>query len=222
MEFTSLYVWKPSKSLEEIKERITKLESSKKEGESIQHAVPYTFLAAITSVFPEVTFGLTSMNSVQEKAFTHNIAATLLHDVGAKFVLLGTSQSRKTSNFDPTTLTLQITKASALQVIPRLCIGENYHQYSSQQSKEVLSTQLQAALKNLNSPTLLEIIYEAPWMDEAPSTPSPESINAAYQLCRTTLEEVFPHIPLKIFCKIPNEVSDIHLIPADGFYFLNN
>jgi triosephosphate isomerase len=224
-EFTSLYMWRPYKSLEEIKEGISKLESSKEESHSIQHAVPYTFLPELASSFPEIAFGAYSMNDIREKAFTRNIAAPLLHDVGAKFVLLGTNQSRKASSFDSPTLSLQIINASALQITPRLCIGENFSEYSEQQSKEILLTQLKEALENLNATTLLELIYEAPWIDAAPSIPTLESIHTAYQLCKTTLQELYPDSPfsqLKIFCKIPYDmidVPDLQKLPVDGFYF---
>ena len=89
-------------------------------------AVPFTSIATAAKAAKgtPIRVGAQNMNDAREGAFTGEIAALMLKEAGAEFVLLGHSERRHT--FGETNEFIQKKVVRALQddLIPVLCVGE--------------------------------------------------------------------------------------------------
>lgn len=223
----AIMVWKPYLSIEEIENAIANLEK-KPTMPFLDYylALPTQYLRQLTESNPPSSFvyGATSMNNVTPGSFTEPIAAKMLHQLGAKFVLLGTVFSRKPGEQENEAIRLKILKAIDEKIIPILCIGESLAEYEAGHSEEILHKQLKESSKDFTKREwdLLQIVYEAPWINDTFTIPAPTLLNQAYQLCRNIVQDFSSaHIP--VFCGVPDDIKDlipfVENIPADGYFF---
>lgn len=228
-DFFSILEWEPFTSIEEAKKKIESLEEHP--FIAVHHyfiALPFSFLETLTKEIssPHLTLGSNSMLSITEGTFTQPIASSILKEIQAKFVLLGSHACRIRDSAQE--FGKQISLASKERMIPLLCVGETLAELEENRSKEVLSAQLSDALKECTDQDweLLQIVYEAPWINQTAFAPDSIKLNQAYQTCLMAFEELFGKEKLdkiKIHCAIPHDILDlfayVETIDAPGFYF---
>ena len=103
-------------------------------------------------------------------SFTGSISGSMLKQSGAQFVLIGSRKERE-SGKKPLMAKEKIAQAIASALVPILAVGENFHEWEENQSKETLDVQLKEALADIPKEQLtrLLILYEAPWVKRIPS-----------------------------------------------------
>lgn len=230
-EFVAILAWEPYSTVEETKKAILELEAHPTVAvHRYLLALPFPFLEALTqelSATP-LTLGATSMNNIAPGSFTETIATRLLKEANAKFVLLGTAFNRSLGVEDNEIVRKKINAAIESDIVPIVCIGETFKEHSVGRSEEVLKMQLQGCLHDLTGEEWkkLQIVYEAPWINEIPFMPSLEEILQGYNTCRHLIKDLFgveltAQTPL--LCALPNDVKDLSSIlanmPCQGFYF---
>ena len=95
-------------------------------------------------------------------AFTGFINSIMLKDVGAKFVIIGHSENRKTGeNNKLINLKIKSALKSKLKVI--FCIGETLNEKRKRNTNKVLSKQIKLGLKNIKDKKNILIAYEPIW-----------------------------------------------------------
>ena len=95
-------------------------------------------------------------------AFTGFINSIMLKDVGAKFVIIGHSENRKTGeNNKLINLKIKSALKSKLKVI--FCIGETLNEKRKRNTNKVLSKQIKLGLKNIKNKKNILIAYEPIW-----------------------------------------------------------
>ncbi len=95
-------------------------------------------------------------------AFTGFINSMMLKDVGAKFVIIGHSENRKTGeNNKLINLKIKSALKSKLKVI--FCIGETLNEKRKRNTNKVLSKQVKLGLKNIKDKKNILIAYEPIW-----------------------------------------------------------
>ena len=95
-------------------------------------------------------------------AFTGQVNSKMLRNVGAKYVILGHSENRKTGDTDKL-INLKIKSAikSNLKVI--FCIGETLSEKRKKITNKVLSKQITNGLKSIKKTSNIIIAYEPVW-----------------------------------------------------------
>jgi triosephosphate isomerase len=126
----------------------------------IMIAAPFTALHALRS--EKVWIGAQNMHDQEKGAFTGEISASMLKELGAQFVLLGHSERR--TLFGESNAFIHRKLAQALQVglRPILCVGETLQERESHQTQAVLEKQLKECIGTLATSTLL-VAYEPVW-----------------------------------------------------------
>lgn len=188
--------WKMHKTIEEacsfVQELIPHVQNSPCR---IYLAVPYTMIYPLAQEFGDssITFGAQNMNDASEGAFTGEIAAKMLLDAGAKFVLLGHSERRYLFNESNAFINRKVKRAVHDGLQPVLCIGETKLEHADQQTEEVLRTQITEGLLDLDENELLNLMiaYEPVWAIGTGHTPTPEKVSELHQFCRGVLAELF-------------------------------
>lgn len=92
-----------------------------------------------------VKLGSQHVSEYQEGAYTGEVGAAMLNDVGCSHVLIGHSERRALFGADDARIAGQLTAALAVGLTPVLCVGEDAAQRAAGQTWAVLERQLAAA-----------------------------------------------------------------------------
>jgi triosephosphate isomerase len=158
-------------------------------------AVPFTAIAlAATSAKPtKILIGAQNMNDAREGAFTGEIAAIMLKEAGARFVLLGHSERRQIFGEGDEMIERKVIRALEDDLIPVLCVGETAKERKEGKCEEVLKRQITTALQHVPQERTKELIlaYEPVWAIGTGKTATPELAEEAHKICRECLVELF-------------------------------
>ncbi len=158
-------------------------------------AVPYTSITSAAKVAKgtDVTVGAQNMNDAREGAFTGEIAALMLKEAGAEFVLLGHSERRNV--FGETNEFVQRKVVRALQddLIPILCVGETLKEREAGETEAALQKQIEECLEGVPKEEAEKLIlaYEPVWAIGTGKTATPEMAQEAHAFCRKCLGDLF-------------------------------
>jgi triosephosphate isomerase len=126
---------------------------------------PVTLLGAMTLALRglPIQCGAQDCSSKDSGAFTGDIAAHMIKDIGASWVILGHSERRHGHNEASEVIAEKIERAIEAQLKPIICIGETLAQRQVGQTLDVLNIQIQQSLpKVLKSEDFL-LAYEPVW-----------------------------------------------------------
>lgn len=186
--------WKMYKTIEESLEFLTQLIPLVKDSpDRIFLAVPFTAIKSISEQAKEtnIVIGAQNMNEASEGAFTGEIAAKMLTDAGAKFVVIGHSERRSLFNETNEVINKKLLKALEEGLQPILCIGETSEEHLLNKTHEVLTTQLKEGLADTSPDHLKNILiaYEPVWAIGSGHTATPEDAQEIQGFCRQLISQ---------------------------------
>lgn len=131
-------------------------------------AAPFTVLDTLSKLLKtlnaSIILGAQNMNDATPGAFTGEIAASMLKDVGATFVLLGHSERRHIFKEDDSFINRKVLRALEEGLVPVLCVGETLQERENDKTFEVITRQIEEGLKEVNfSSGKIIIAYEPVW-----------------------------------------------------------
>ena len=158
-------------------------------------AVPYTAIrpASEKTANTNVVIGAQNMNDADEGAFTGEIAANMLIEAGAQFVVIGHSERRAYFNEDNAFINRKIKKALSAKIQPILCVGETLEDRENNKTEEVLRQQLPESLADLTAENVgpLVIAYEPVWAIGTGKTATVDVAQETHVFCRSVIKDVF-------------------------------
>lgn len=156
---------------------------------------PYLPLVAEQLASSELLLGAQDCAATAEGAYTGEVSAAMLADLGVSFVLLGHSERRSYQQEQNQLILEKTFRALEQGLRPLLCVGESLEQREAGQTKEVILQQLAAIVPELNGQQLeqLVIAYEPVWAIGTGLTATPEQAQEVHQQIRTYLRQVAPH-----------------------------
>jgi triosephosphate isomerase len=167
-------------------------------------AVPYTAIKTLADRVKgtNIVIGAQNMNDASEGAFTGEVAAVMLKEAGAEFVLLGHSERRHIFHEDNAFINRKVLRALQCDLSPLLCIGETYEQHQDDKTHEVLQTQLTECLKDASKDALktLMVAYEPVWAIGTGLAATTDVVEKAMKGCKDILGELFD---AKSVAKVP-------------------
>ncbi len=127
----------------------------------------------------------------QEGAFTGEVAAAMLVDIGAQWTLAGHSERRHYHHESNAQVARKFAAARAHGLTAILCVGETHEQHQAGQAYEVIAAQLDAALDlvGIASFDTAVIAYEPTWAIGTGNTASPEQVQQVHGFIRSQLEK---------------------------------
>lgn len=194
----------------------------------LHFSVPYSFLEPLSKQLAtgEALIGAEMMLNADSGAFTATVAGKMLTKAGAKFVLIGDIDERKTYAPTPGNIKNKILHALETGIMPIVCIGETLEQFHEGRSKEFLQTELVESLGELSAEQLrgLHILYDAPWINRKPWEAASEELQSAYHMVREAINEIFIDevaCEFKIIYAVPTFSDDLpelmKSLPASGY-----
>ncbi len=158
-------------------------------------APPYTALQAASSEARGSSIAIAAQNVHWEAkgAFTGEISAGMLVEAGCSHVIIGHSERRRLFGETDPEINLKIRAGlkAGLQII--FCIGETLDERESQQTFNVIKTQLNQGLKNIPMGDIsrLSVAYEPVWAIGTGKTASPAQAEEAHAFIRSQLAAMY-------------------------------
>jgi triosephosphate isomerase len=138
-----------------------------KTGPEVVICPPYTALAAVVEscAVGAVRVAAQSKHEAESGAFTGEISAPMLLDIGVHGVILGHSERRQYFNETDEALARKVPVALEAGLEPILCVGESEAQRDADETAAVLTSQIEADLAEVPNDRLAEVViaYEPIW-----------------------------------------------------------
>jgi triosephosphate isomerase (TIM) len=133
-----------------------------------------------------VTLGAQSVCAETQGAFTGEVSAAMLKDVGCRYVLVGHSERRHLYGEGDALVARKFVAVQSQGLVPVLCVGETLEERESEQTLGVVSRQLEAvlAVSGVRSLTKAVIAYEPVWAIGTGRTASPEQAQEVHAMIR--------------------------------------
>jgi len=189
--------WKMNMKPSEAKVFAKQLTDSIKDVSSdviVMIAPPFTALQAVGEAIKGsvIKLGAQNMNDNEKGAFTGEISADMLLDVGVEYVILGHSERRQIYKESNEFINKKVLFALKKGLKPVLCIGELLEERESGKTNSVLKTQLVEGLKNVAKDDMKNIViaYEPVWAIGTGKVATPEVAEETHKFVRDTLAEI--------------------------------
>jgi triosephosphate isomerase len=190
--------WKMHKTTEETERFLGQLlpRIPNPGGPEVVVCPPFTSLkSAVEHCFQSrVRVAAQNMHEADEGAYTGEISAPMLLDLGVEVVILGHSERRQYFNETDESLAQKVPAALGAGLEPILCVGENLEERQRNEIEAVLTRQIQADLAEVPNARLSEVViaYEPIWAIGTGQTATPELAQEAIALIRGLIESRSP------------------------------
>jgi triosephosphate isomerase len=156
-------------------------------------APPFPFLRAVldAATGSPLAVGAQNMHWEPSGAFTGEVAAPMLAELGVRFVILGHSERRALFGETDDTVSLKVAAATRAGLAPIVCVGESETERDAGRTRDVVVAQLRAALRSApaDAPDGLVVAYEPVWAIGTGRTPGLSEITDAHGAIRAALTE---------------------------------
>ena len=141
-----------------------------------------------------VALGAQDVSEHAGGAFTGEVSAAMLKDVGCRFVLVGHSERRSYHRECDDTVARKTKRALQAGLTPVVCVGETMEERQGGQTNDVLVRQLRAAVDGLGEAELKQIViaYEPVWAIGSGAAATPAMAQEAHAALRRSLAERSP------------------------------
>ena len=150
---------------------------------------PFPYLPqAVQLAFGAVGVGAQDLSAHVQGAYTGEVSATMLHEVGARWVLVGHSERRQYHHESDVLIAAKLQRALEAGLTPVLCVGETLDEHERGNTERVIASQLQTPLHLLGSRLAgIVIAYEPIWAIGTGRTASAVQVQAVHAFMRSQL-----------------------------------
>lgn len=187
--------WKMNKLQSDVtgffEQFVTQVESCK--NCDVLLAAPYLSLKTALDCTANSDIWIASQNVHWEQsgAYTGEVSAAMLSDVGVKFAIIGHSERRQYFAETNETVNLRTKAALSAGLHPIVCVGETLEEREAEKTNDIVKTQLLSALEGVDALDGLTLAYEPVWAIGTGKTASPEQAQQVHSMIRSTLVERF-------------------------------
>jgi triosephosphate isomerase len=149
---------------------------------------PLPYLGELVEHFGDrgLQFGAQDVSANEKGAYTGEVSAEMLVDVGARYGLVGHSERRQYHGEKSELVAQKFFAAKRAGLVPILCVGETLRERESGQTEWRIESQLEPIFV-LGGPDALEgaiVAYEPVWAIGTGRTASPEQAQAVHAFIR--------------------------------------
>jgi triosephosphate isomerase len=159
-------------------------------GVDVMVAPPFTALSSVSATFlgTRIRLGAQDVFWEPEGAYTGEISACMLTDVGCHYVIIGHSERRALFRETDETVNRKIRSALDENLIPVVCVGESEEERDAGKTFSVLDKQVEIGLNELLHNQTLVVAYEPIWAIGTGKTATAEQAQEVHAHIRTRLE----------------------------------
>jgi len=151
---------------------------------------PFPYLAPLVAQHgAKLDLGAQDCSEHGEGAYTGDVSAAMLKDVGCRYVLAGHSERRQYHHEDDAQIARKVVKALEHGLTPVLCVGESLEEHDAGHTAQVVERQLGKVIEHCGIAVFETIVlaYEPVWAIGTGRTASPEKAQSVHALLRSQL-----------------------------------
>lgn len=188
--------FKMNKTNSEVKEYLKTFKKLVKgKDANIGICVPYIDLATAVKMSKRtgIIVGAQNINENDKGAYTGEISACMLKDIGVYATLIGHSERRSYYNETDDSVNAKTKKALSESILPIVCIGENLDERTAGKTNAVLKKQIKGAFKDIPKEDFAKVIvaYEPVWAIGTGVVPENKQIVSAMASIRKTIAGLY-------------------------------
>ena len=189
--------WKMNKTVAEGVALVNGIKREVKDVKEVDMVVcpPFTALSEVSKAILDsnIRLGAQNMSEHNSGASTGEIAAGMLKEFSARYVILGHSERRQFQKESDELISKKAAAAHAASLKPIVCVGETLAEREGGQMESVLLTQVRGSLAGLTKQQMEETIvaYEPVWAIGTGKTASAQQAQDAHAFIRSLLVKLF-------------------------------
>ena len=140
-----------------------------------------------------IKVGAQNMHYAENGAFTGEVSAPMLKELGMDYVIIGHSERRQYFNETNEACNKKVLKALEVGINPILCCGETLEQREANETKNICKTQVEEALKDIdvNDISKVVIAYEPIWAIGTGKTATSQDANDVISYIREVVARLY-------------------------------
>lgn len=153
--------------------------------------VPAVYLAQVQLLLAGqggIALGAQDVSQHESGAYTGDVSAAMLKELGARYVIVGHSERRQYQGETDAQVAVKAQCALAAGLTPIVCVGETLQEREQGETESVVGRQLSAVIQ-LNGERLVDLVvaYEPVWAIGTGRTATPEQAQAVHAALRALL-----------------------------------
>ena len=189
--------WKMNKTASETKKFAEELKAIMPKAKwcEVVVCVPAVNIQTAIKAFKDMRVSVGAENLFYEKsgAYTGEVSADMLKDLGVKYVIIGHSERRQYFGETDVTVNKKVHAALDAGLHPIICVGESLEQREMGITMELVALQVKAALSGVSAEKVRKcvIAYEPVWAIGTGKTATAEQAAEVCTLIRTTIRHLY-------------------------------
>ena len=156
---------------------------------------PFVYLQSVARILSASSIAVGAQDIYYERqgAFTGEISASMLKDIGCIYVLCGHSERRHVIGETDELINKKVSAAISGGLLPILCVGELLEERQNDKTSEVVTRQIKGGLAGLGAEKVsaVTVAYEPVWAIGTGLTATPQQAQEAHNLIRKLLGEMY-------------------------------
>ena len=189
--------WKMNKTLSETRAFAEELKPmlGKPKWCEVVLCVPYVNIPAAVRLFKEsrVAIGAENVHYESHGAYTGEVSAEMLKELGVKYVIIGHSERRSYYNETDFTVNKKVHAALDAGLYPIVCVGESLEQRELGVTMDLISYQVKAALSGVPAEKMRHVViaYEPLWAIGTGKTATAEQAGEVCESIRAVIRKLY-------------------------------
>ena len=194
--------WKMNKTLSETRAFAEELKPILPKGKwcDVVLCVPYVNIPAAIRLFKDCRVAIGAENCHYEAtgAYTGEVSAEMLKELGVKYVIIGHSERRQYYNETDLTVNKKVHAALEVGLRPIVCVGESLEQRELGVTMELIAYQVKCALSGVSADKLRHVViaYEPLWAIGTGKTATAEQAGEVCQAIRAVIRKLYGALSL--------------------------
>ena len=188
--------WKMNKLPSEARSFVKELKERVKDADAkVIVAVPFVSLSGVIEEAKgsNVKVAAQNMHWEEKGAYTGEVSAQMLKDLGVEYVIIGHSERRQYFNETDETVNKKVLAAVANGIKPIICVGESLAQREQGVTEDLVRYQVKIALLGLTKEQVKDVViaYEPIWAIGTGKTATKEQANEVCAIIRNTVAGLY-------------------------------
>lgn len=188
--------WKMHKSIKEAEAFVQSIKADVANTDvEVVLCAPYTLLSPLVKATEgsNINIGAQNVHFEDQGAFTGEVSADMLLEIGVSHVIIGHSERRQFFNETDESVNLKTIKALSKGLTPIVCCGESLEEREAEQTKAVCERQIKKAFENISAEEAKKVIvaYEPIWAIGTGKTASSEDANDVIAYIRNVIASLY-------------------------------
>jgi len=188
--------WKMNMTPAQAKELINELKPLVQDAKcDVVICPPYVDLALVAELIKgsNIRLGAQNIHWAEKGAFTGEVSANMLKELGVEFAIIGHSERRQYFGETDETVNARAKAAIAAGITPIICVGESLEQRESGKTEELVKAQVEKGLEGIAAEDVAKLViaYEPIWAIGTGKTATDEQANETIGVIRNTVAAIF-------------------------------